>query len=149
MCNVTIPADKFSLENLVERIYRFLDGEYQRSGPVKFEISGTYTLRNIENQQLRTWTGSFSPKKDYALTPLLDFSEDTFLEYLRRLLNMDNLITRLTEIVPNSSWVFHSISALIVNAQAVLPLHSATLTRRNILHVARGKTSRHVTFDLP
>ena len=149
MCNVTIPADRLGLENLEQRIYRFLEGEYDRSGPVKFEISGTYTLKNNETQQLRMWTGSFSPKRDYALTPLLDFNQHTFTEYLRNFLNMDYLSARLTEIVPDSSWIFHSITTLIVNAQAILSLQSATLERRGILNVARGKTSRHITFDLP
>lgn len=149
VCNVTIPFEQFGTEGLTQRVFRFLNGEFLQSGPVKFEITGTYTLRHKRTNQLRTWTGSFSPKRDFALTELLDFEETNFTRHLERFLNIDYLIPRCCEIVPDSDWVFHSVTALIVNAQAVVSLNSATITRRNIIDVSRGKKRRHVTFDLP
>ena len=149
LSNITIPFDKFRLPNLATRVSNFIDSEYERSGPLKFEISASYVLVHKISRQTRTWTGSFSPKRDFAITPLLPFSRDTLVHQLNPFLNIDHLATVLTRRGLDSNWIFHSVTALIVHATAIVPLHAPVIARRNILHVGRGKKRRVITFDLP
>lgn len=149
VCNISIPYNQFNTPNLAQKVYRFIEQEYRQSTPVLFEITGSYILRHVHTNDLRDWVGSFSPRRSYSLVEKQNLEQDIFIDTLTQFLNVDFFIRRASQIVTDSSWVVDSITTLIVNSQAILPRHSTTLTRRNILEVADGRSRRHVTFYLP
>ena len=146
--NVRISTLDFVQPDIAHRIHRFVSQEYTNEIEVYFEITAAYTLVHRDTGAQRKWVGSFSPQQDFALTPLLPFSRETFFPVIEPLLHLNHLSRQIEQLVPNSVWVLHEVEAMIVNISGVVPRNYPRLTQRGLLS-QHGNFRKVKSFELP
>ena len=155
--NINIPTVYFQVPDIVQRAKDFVNRDYllqpdeQLPSQVYFEISASYQLVHAESQTQRQWVGSFSPKQNFALTPILEFVGD-FEDAIRPLLNLNYLRDKISRLgQADSVWKVQSVTSLIVNVQSAVPPNHPTLRSKDLVSGHNGvRIRRRVKeYDLP
>jgi len=155
--NINIPTVFFQLPDIVQRAKDFVNRDYllqpneQLPSQVYFEISASYQLVHADSGTQRDWVGSFSPKRNFSLTPILEFVTG-FEDAIRPLLDLNHLKQKIARLVQGDSlWKVQSVSSLIVNVQSAVPPNHPTLRTKDLVSGNNGvRIRRRVKeYDLP
>ena len=154
--NINIPQNYLdNLQPILERVRQFIQNEYYIGASIEYQFTATYTLRHTETGELRHWVGSFFPSGNNraSLSNFRQFGFD-FIPHALNCLQRQNIINNLQWQGLNSKWVFDRLESIIVNVQAIVPIHYHVLRHRQLLGGANAAAQRrhrrnHVTFHLP
>lgn len=150
--NINIPVGHFNqLESIIQRVYNFIDGEYHSCPVVQYQVTSTYELRNIVDDSIRQWTGSFSPRNNLpgSITQF-EYFDASFVERLTVATDLNSIVQKLKFTNANTNYVFERLTSIIVNVQAAVSGTFPTLVRRNLVYTRNVRHFRnHITIPLP
>lgn len=151
--NINIPVDYLveQRENIIQRAFNFIQGDYQTCPVVQYQVTCTYELRNTVDNSIRQWTGSFSPRNNLvgSLTPF-EYFDASFNEKVTRATDIDFIHQKLRFTNVTTNYVFERLTSIIVNVQAAVGAHFTTLIHRNLVYNRNGRHFRnHITIPLP
>lgn len=148
--NINVPVAYLNQkQDIFARIYNFIQSEYVGCARVQYQVTSTYELRNTVDGSIRQWTGSFSPRNNLqgSLTPF-EYFDDSFIGNVAAATDVNSVLQKLKFTNATTTYVFERLTSIIINVQAVVPTHFATLTRRNLVNNGRHSRS-HNTIELP
>ena len=150
--NINIPERNLDqLDTLIPRIQDFIYQEYTNTIPVEYQLTATYTLVHNQTQQTRFWAGSFFPSGNdkASITQFRRFDPD-FVSYCNRYLQKESVINTLKWSRFESAWEFSTLNSVVINVQARVDRHHATLQLRQLHNPNNRRYKRgHITFLLP
>ena len=133
--NVNIPAfvvyDRDLRRNALERVRVLLETDFNPTDNIDFQITGTYVLRNTENNDTREWVGSFYTglHNPAIIQDFQSFDRHSFVNNVHLLLETDN--EKLLYNGRDTKWEFESLQSVIINAQTtVFKSHRVLVDRR-------------------
>jgi hypothetical protein len=133
--NINIPAfvvyNREERWNALERIRVLLETDFNPTDEIDYQITGTYVLRNTENNDTREWVGSFyaglhNPAiiQDFQL-----FDRNSFVNTVH--LSLENVDEKLLYNGRDTKWEFESLQSVIINVQTtVFKTHRVLVDRR-------------------
>ena len=133
--NINIPAfvvyNREDRWNALERIRVLLETDFNPTDEIDYQITGTYVLRNTENNDTREWVGSFyaglhNPAiiQDFQL-----FDRHSFVNTVH--LSLENVDEKLLYNGRDTKWEFESLQSVIINVQTtVFKTHRVLVDRR-------------------
>jgi hypothetical protein len=151
LCNISVPAfmvyNSESRREALVQIRNLIDRDF-RDNRVVYQLTGSYTLRKPNSDDVRDWTGSFfahlnSPAQ---ITDFQTFDSQHFVQFAGGA--MQDVDTKLTyTLAVDTEWVFDSLLAVIINVQSKVDPRDPLLRRRNLISATSKKN--HVTFLVP
>jgi len=147
--NINIPAfavhDPGSRRDALERIRVLLETDFNPTDVIDFQITGTYVLRNTENQDTREWVGSFYAglHNPAIIQEFQVFDSQSFVNSVFLLLeNVDEILLYNGR---DTKWEFESLQSVILNVQSTVYKTHRVLSDRNM----RGRRRKfRQTFEL-
>ena len=153
---IVAAVDPAEYDRVLTSICNFLEEHFTRDNRrVTFQVTATYTLRNLVTGDERMWTGSFNPgnsveNRSYLSGPLFqEFQRNTFLQEAKRCTTEDHISQCLDWTDTETEWVFSQLTSVIFSFQTRLPRHHAFFTRFNLLRGTQGQFSRVRTVPYP
>lgn len=124
--------------------------DYVNVSNIQYQVCSTYELRNTKTDDIRQWTGSFNPRGNQTstLSPFQTFNAN-FENIVRNSCSEDHVLSKLRFYHVQTDWVFHRLTSVIINIQAVVNLTHPTLLRRSLLARRHGRNRNICTFLLP
>ena len=144
------------LNNACLKIIKFVNAfiKDNQNEQVLFQITACYYIVNTKTGLQRLWTGSFSPRENFAgqLKQFENYNASTFTNVVTR--SCENFDVKLTWIGTNTVWKFDSLESIIVNLQSPIKIAIGNvhpILQRYGLVVQNGEfvKRRIVTFELP
>ena len=151
--NINIP-ERFidQVQPILGRIVQFISNDYGNATPsIDYQLTASYTLRNTNTGELRTWTGSFYPTgNDRAcITPFRTYNSN-FIANVSLDLQRQNIFNKLQFNQLDSAWKFESLISIIINVQAkITHNHHVFFSKRHFANYQRRRKRSHLTFHLP
>ena len=144
------------LYNACTQIINFVNSfvEHNQNEQVVFQITACYYIVNTKTGLQRLWTGSFSPRANFAaqLAQFQNFNARTFSNVVTR--SCENFDVKLTWIGRDTVWKFDSLESIIVNIQSPIKIAIGSIhpiLQRYGLVAENGDyfKRRIITFELP
>lgn len=151
--NINIPVNylETNSEQVIQRVYNFINNEYANVPVVQYQVTATYELRNTVDNSIRQWTGSFSPRNNAfgSLTPF-EYFDQSFVRRVHAASDLNFIQQKLTFANVATNYVFERLTSIIINVQAAVNAQFPTLIRRNLLYTRNGRHYRnHQSYALP
>lgn len=166
--NINVPLnyikDEEIRQNTLSRIYKYMEIEFSEydnffvrhkkylASELEVEITATYTLRNLVTDEIRHWTGSFTPSANdmgslLKFIPMNKFkTSESFVSYVNSYIDPTLALRLLTWKGGSTKFKVEQLTSIIFNFQCSLPINHRFLTRRN---VAGNSRKQRTTYDLP
>ena len=151
--NINIP-ERFigQVRPILDRIVQFITNDYgNAASSIDYQLTASYTLRNTNTGELRTWTGSFYPTGNdrASITPFRTYRPN-FVHTVSQDLQWHNITNKLQFNQLDSVWKFESLISVIVNFQGkIAHNHHVFHTKRHWANNRRRRKRTHLTFHLP
>ncbi len=117
--------------NALERVRVLLETDFNPTEPIDYQLTGTYVLRNTENNDTREWVGSFYAGL-HNLAVLQDFqlfNSGSFVNTVHNLL--ETVDEQLLYNGRDTKWEFDSLQSIIINVQStIVERHQIIRARR-------------------
>jgi hypothetical protein len=149
--NINIPAfvihNPDLRRNALERVRVLLETDFNPTDTIDYQITGTYVLRNTENNDTREWVGSFyaglhnpAVLQDFQL-----FNSRSFVNTVHNLL--ETVDEQLLYNGRDTKWEFDSLQSIIINVQSTVAEGHRVIRERQLQQGTRRRKFRQ-TFDL-
>lgn len=137
ICNANLPLHLLQNRNAIEQIQGWLVhhfGEHLNNS--SYDLSGAYQLINERTNEIRTWTGSFSPRHAHAFAWSRNniYQSGTFVNTVVQNTRKTDIENFLQMINPTSAWKFHKLLSVIINFDVLLPNTHPFIVSRQIQH---------------
>lgn len=151
--NINIPVRFLNtLENngVLHRIIDFINQDYINIQNIYYHVTATYILKNSQSGATRQWSGSFSPAGNVlnAIQPFRLYSLASITN-LPTVCNVNSTEAILRTSNLETVWKFESLTSIILNVQALVPINHPTLLFRDLVYTNHGRRRVHNTFPLP
>jgi hypothetical protein len=149
--NINIPAfvvhNPDLRRNALERVRVLLETDFNPADQIYYQITGTYVLRNTENNDTCEWVGSFyaglhnpAVLQDFQL-----FDRRLFVNTVHNLL--ETVDEQLLYNGRDTKWEFDSLQSIIINVQSTVVERHRVIQQRRLKQGIRRRKFRQ-TFDL-
>ncbi len=148
--NINIPAevvqDPIRRLDALERARNLIESDFGLDETIDYQITGTYELRNVDTNVVRTWVGSFyaginnpSIIQDFQL-----FDGNSFVNTVWP--TLENVNTQLLFNGRDSKWKFDRLQSIILNVQCTVDKTHRILSNRGLTRANKKFRKR---FELP
>lgn len=152
LTNANIPVDRLQDEATLASLRDWISANFQGAvSPIVYSFSGAYTLRHRETGELRTWTGSFSPRflGSYSWSRQNVFNRNTFVAQSLRDTERGSVEDHLRLANPLSVWEFQELLSVIVSVNARLPASNRLVNQTaGAPQPGRARSRAYATFHV-
>lgn len=148
--NINLPRDivRDPTQRLdaLQRVRALLISDFSGVNNLSFQITGTYTLRHSETNEVKDWVGSFSTQinNPSVISQFQLFNRQTFVNTVFQILNTAE--AQLLYNGRNSKWKFEELQSIIINVNCNVDGKHPVLKKRRLV---RRKIRFRNTFALP
>lgn len=119
--NFNVPVNYLQQSNVLQTIIDTIKEDYQvnETEALYFAVSATLYLQNQNTGEERFFCGSFHAKGIYQslLVPFQRFNVNSFNNIILRHTNPENVLNKLSALLPNSVWKVTSLQSIVIHFQ--------------------------------
>ena len=119
--NINLPVNLLTKENVYTVIRDTIVHDFNNHSNVYFQISAVYICVNCKTGDIRTWSGSFNPRKRQPsqLTTHQRFEADTFIKFAQQHSSLERAKETLTGNTigarKTSVWTFQDLKSIVLS----------------------------------